>query len=176
MARSLVLNATYEPLAVVPARRAVILVLGDKADMLHAGDGQWHSERVHIQVPSVVRLRYYVRVPFQRRAPLSRRAVFMRDEHRCQYCSRRAENLDHVVPRSRGGEHTWDNVVACCARCNTVKRDRLLHETTMKLARQPQMPAHMNWVTVAMGTVPELWEQYLVVGSNPTSPALAATG
>jgi 5-methylcytosine-specific restriction endonuclease McrA len=176
MPRSLVLNATYEPLAVVPARRAVVLVLGEKADVMHAGEGHWRSERTEIQVPSVVRLRYYVRVPFQRRAPLSRKAVFMRDDHRCQYCSRRAENLDHVVPRSRGGEHEWENVVACCTRCNTVKRDRLLHETTMQLARPPQAPSHMSWVSVTMGSVPEPWEPYLTVSKTPTPPELAATG
>lgn len=176
MPRSLVLNATYEPLAIVPIRRAVVLVLGDKAEVVHSGDDCWHSERTKVQVPSVIRLRYYVRVPHQRRAPLSRKAVFMRDDHRCQYCSRRAENLDHVVPRSRGGEHEWENVVACCTRCNTVKRDRLLHETTMQLARQPQVPTPMSWVTVTMGQVPEPWEPYLVSGSGPTPPALAATG
>jgi 5-methylcytosine-specific restriction endonuclease McrA len=176
MPRSLVLNATYEPLAVVPIRRAVTLMLCDKADLVHAGDGHWRSAHASVEVPSVIRLRYFVRVPFQRRAPLSRKAVFMRDDHRCQYCSRRAENLDHVVPRSRGGEHVWENVVACCARCNTAKRDRLLQETTMTLARTPQVPTHMNWVTVAMGTVPPPWEQYLLIGQGPTPPALAATG
>lgn len=176
MPRSLVLNATYEPLAVVPVRRAVVLVLDDKADVVHPGDEHWHSERTEIQVPSVIRLRYFVRVPHQRGAPLSRRAVFMRDDHRCQYCSRRAENLDHVVPRSRGGEHIWENVVACCTRCNTHKRDRLLHETSMKLARAPRVPTNMSWVTVAMGSVPEPWEPYLGTGSTVTPSPLAATG
>jgi 5-methylcytosine-specific restriction endonuclease McrA len=161
MARSLVLNATYEPLAVVSVRRAVVLVLDDKADVVHAGAETWSSERRCVEVPSVIRLRYYVRVPFHRRAPLSRRAVFLRDDHCCQYCGRRAENLDHVVPRSRGGEHTWENVVASCTRCNSAKRDRLLTETSMRLRCRPTAPTTLSWVTVTVGSVPDPWVPYL---------------
>ena len=94
MAQALVLNATYEPLAVIPARRAVVLLVNQKADMVHAGDESWSSERLRIPVPTVVRLRRFVRVPYHRRIPLNRRAVFARDLHRCQYCGRAAENLD----------------------------------------------------------------------------------
>lgn len=175
MARSLVLNATYEPLAVVSARRAVVLVLSDKADLVHDAGQTWRAERQEIAVPSVVRLRYFVRVPYQRRAPLSRRAVFLRDDHRCQYCDRRAENLDHVVPRSRGGEHVWENVVACCTRCNTLKRDRLLADTGMRLARRPQAPTQMSWVRVAVGHIPEPWVPYLGGPLGDTEPTPLAT-
>jgi 5-methylcytosine-specific restriction endonuclease McrA len=166
MARSLVLNVTYEPLAVVPTRRAVVLVLEDKAELVHADARVWHSERLSLEVPSVIRLRYLVKVPYRRRAPLNRRAVFLRDDHRCQYCGRRAENVDHVVPRSRGGEHAWDNVVACCARCNTHKRDRMLHETSMRLARRPQSPSRFNWVTLVVGQVPDAWSPYLDLATS----------
>jgi 5-methylcytosine-specific restriction endonuclease McrA len=114
-------------------------------------------------VPSVVRLRCYVRVPFQRLAPLNRRGVFARDGHRCQYCGASAESIDHVVPRSRGGEHTWDNVVAACRPCNVHKRDRLLHETSMRLRRRPRAPRAVTWVVVAAGSVPSNWEPYLGV-------------
>ena len=95
------------------------------------------SEHLEIAVPSVIRLRYFVRVPYQRRAPLSRRAVFLRDGGRCQYCGDKAESIDHVIPRSRGGEHTWENVVAACERCNSSKRDRFLEDTTMRLRHRP---------------------------------------
>ena len=87
--------------------------------------------------PSVVRLAYYVKVPYQARIALNRRAVFARDGHRCQYCGASAENIDHVIPRSRGGPHAWDNVVAACRPCNSRKRDRLLEESGMKLRRKP---------------------------------------
>lgn len=163
MGRSLVLNATYEPLGVVSSRRAVVLVLDQKADVIHTSGDELHSEKLAVEVPSVIRLRYFVRVPYQRRAALSRRGVFLRDEGRCQYCGRRAESIDHVVPRSRGGEHVWENVVAACRRCNAHKRDRLLDDTTMHLRRRPEAPRHLSWVLVAVGEVPETWHQYLGV-------------
>ena len=161
MGPSLVLNATYEPLGVVPARRAVVLVLADKAEVIHHNGEAFRSEHLEIAVPSVIRLRYFVRVPYQRRAPLSRRAVFLRDGGRCQYCGAKAESIDHVIPRSRGGEHTWENVVAACERCNSSKRDRFLEDTPMRLRHRPQAPKHLNWVVVSVGHVPEHWEQYL---------------
>ena len=161
MSRALVLNATYEPLCVVPSRRAAVLVLDHKADMLHDTGEALHSERLTLAVPSVIRLRYFVRVPFRRRAPLNRRGIFARDDHRCQYCSEGAESIDHVIPRSKGGEHTWENVVAACRRCNVRKRDRLLHETSMVLRGTPTAPRELTWVIVAVGTVPEKWEPYL---------------
>ena len=164
---ALVLNATYEPLCVVSQRRAVVLVLSDKAEVLHDTGARMHSAHLAVPVPSVVRLTTYVRVPVRRRAPLNRRAIFVRDGNRCQYCAGPAESIDHVVPRSRGGEHVWENVVAACRPCNTRKRDRLLSESPMTLRRQPVAPRELTWVTVAAGTVPSTREPYL-------HPALSA--
>lgn len=167
MSRALVLNATYEPLSVVSARRAAVLVLDEKAEPLHLSDQVLHAEQVAVEVPSVVRLRYFVRVPYQRRAPLSRRGVFTRDGHRCQYCDGRAESIDHVLPRSRGGLHIWENVVACCRRCNARKRDRLLEQTPMRLRRAPRAPRHLSWVAVQVGRVPTEWQAYLGEAEEP---------
>ncbi len=161
MSRALVLNATYEPLCVVPSRRAVVLVLDHKAEMLQGTGDAVHSERLTVAVPSVVRLRQFVKVPFRRRAPLNRRGIFARDGHRCQYCGAVAESIDHVHPRSKGGEHSWENVVAACRPCNVRKRDRLLQETSMVLRRPPVAPRELSWVVVAVGTVPEQWVPYL---------------
>ncbi|HVL03048.1 MAG TPA: HNH endonuclease [Acidimicrobiales bacterium] len=161
MSRALVLNASYEPLCVVPVRRAVVLVLAEKAEVLHETGSVMRSERLRVPVPSVIRLRYFVRVPFRRRASLNRRAVFARDGSRCQYCSEPAESIDHVVPRSRGGQHIWENVVAACRPCNARKRDRLLSESGMVLRRRPTAPRELTWITVAVGTVPTHWEPYL---------------
>jgi 5-methylcytosine-specific restriction endonuclease McrA len=158
---ALVLNATYEPLCIVSARRAVVLVLTEKAEVVSEGDEVMHSARLAVTVPSVVRLTSFVRVPVRRRAPLNRRAVFARDGSRCQYCGAAAESIDHVVPRSRGGEHAWENVVAACKACNTRKRDRMLADTTMSLGRRPAAPRALTWITVAVGTVPDDWEPYL---------------
>ena len=161
MGRALVLNASYEPLGVVTGRRAVVLVLGGKADPVHDSELALHSERVVIPVPSVIRLRYLVKVPYQRRINLSRRAVLYRDDSRCQYCGRDADSIDHVVPRSRGGTHAWDNVVAACRRCNLSKGNRLLGETTMHLRRIPMAPKQLSWLLVALERVPEQWKPYL---------------
>ncbi len=125
MARALVLNASYEPLSVVSERRALVLVLTDKANVVVSRDEIWNSETLSIEIPSVVKLIRYVRVPYRRTVPVTRRAVFGRDGHQCQYCGGPAESLDHIRPRSKGGDHSWENVVACCRACNVRKGDRL---------------------------------------------------
>lgn len=161
MQSALVLNATYEPLSVVSSRRAICLVLGDKADLIEHDESFLRSERLSLPNPSVIRLRYVVKVPYHRRTSLSRRAVFARDDNRCQYCAGIADSLDHVMPRSRGGLHIWENVVAACRKCNLGKRDRTPDEAGMKLAKIPLIPKELAWVTVAAGRVPDLWKPYL---------------
>jgi 5-methylcytosine-specific restriction endonuclease McrA len=163
MSRALVLNATYEPLGVVSSRRAVVLVLTQRADLVHGSGNELRSERLTVEVPTVIRLRQYVRVPYQRRAALSRRGVFLRDRGVCQYCGRKAESIDHVIPRARGGAHVWENVVAACRPCNAKKRDRLLEDSGMRLHKRPEAPKHLSWVLVAFGDVPDAWHQYLGV-------------
>src|SRR5262249_59343488 len=121
----------------------------------------YRSERRTVPEPSVVRLCYYVKVPYQARVALNRRAVFARDKNQCQYCGAAAENIDHVIPRSKGGLHTWENVVAACRPCNTRKEDRLLHESGLTLRRRPAAPKELTWVIVAVGSVHPHWEPYL---------------
>ena len=113
-----------------------------------------------IPEPSVVRLARYVLVPRERSVAVNRRTVFARDGQHCQYCGSAAESIDHVMPRSRGGTHTWDNVVAACRRCNTRKEDRLPHEVGLVLRRQPAAPRqtgvaprHVRWSTRGLGPV-----------------------
>jgi len=162
MPRALVLNASLEPLSVVPVRRALVLVLHDRADVVATNGAIWHAETVEMPSPSVVRLRRYVRVPYQRRIPVNRRTVFERDGHRCQYCGRQAENLDHVVPRSQGGEHSWLNVVAACRRCNSTKGGRTPSEAGLTLAMKPRLPRPDAWVAAATGgSVDPGWEPYV---------------
>lgn len=145
----------------MPTRRALVLVLSDKAELLAAGEAVFRSERAVFPEPSVIRLSYFVKVPYQTRVALNRRAVFARDGHRCQYCGAAAENIDHVVPRSKGGLHTWENVVAACRPCNTRKEDRLLHETALTLRRTPAAPREGTWVLTAEGRARPDWEPYL---------------
>lgn len=161
MRSALVLNATYEPLSVVPARRAACLVLAERADLV-ASDGSFlRSVQLQLPSPSVVRLRTVVKVPYTRRTAMSRRALFARDDHRCQYCGGFADSLDHVVPRSRGGQHTWENVAAACRPCNLRKRDRTPAEAGMRLTRPPRAPREQAWIIAAVDQIPDEWRPYM---------------
>ncbi len=162
VARTLVLNASNEPLSVVAARRGVVLVLRGTAECVATHDERWHAGVFEIDVPSVVRLRRYVNVPYGRSVPLSRRAVFTRDRFRCQYCGGNAENIDHVVPRVQGGQHRWDNVVAACRRCNTRKGGRTPVQAGLTLLRKPTIPGRFDWVHVAAGgAIHATWSQFV---------------
>jgi 5-methylcytosine-specific restriction endonuclease McrA len=160
----LVLNASHEPLSVVSDRRALVLVFRGKAIAVEHREQVWHSERTAVQVPSVVRLTVFVHVPYQRHVPVTRRAVFGRDQNRCQYCAGPAESIDHVLPRSRGGQHVWENVVACCRRCNVRKGSRLPAEAGLTLARQPVAPRHHGWIYASAGhSIDPVWQRYLML-------------
>jgi 5-methylcytosine-specific restriction endonuclease McrA len=127
-------------------------------------DETWISESISVDVPSVVRLNRFVKVPYRRSAPVTRRAVFGRDGHRCQYCGGPAESLDHVLPRSRGGDHTWENVVACCRPCNISKGDRLPVEAGFRLNTKPGPPRRYAWIYASTGyQVDPAWHPYLEV-------------
>lgn len=158
---ALVLNASYEPLCVVSARRAAVLVLTDKAVPVADGDGVLHSERRSMAVPAVVRLARFVKVPYRATVPLTRKAVFARDGGKCVYCGAPATSLDHVVPKSRGGPHTWDNVVSACGRCNHLKADRGIAELGWRLSRAPAVPAGSAWRVVGARRVDPRWRPYL---------------
>jgi 5-methylcytosine-specific restriction endonuclease McrA len=159
--RALVLNASFEPLSIVSARRAVCLLLAEKAELLEADDRVLRSATLTIPAPTVVRLNYMVRVPRRAAVAVSRRAVFARDEYRCQYCGARADSIDHVVPRSRGGSHVWENLAAACRRCNMAKRDRTPDEAGMRLLRPCRAPRGTAWVALGAPGVPEAWRPYL---------------
>jgi len=165
MRSALVLNATYEPLSVVPSRRAACLVLADKADIIEDDGTHLHSESLSVPNPVVIRLRYVVKVPYHRRTAMSRRAVFVRDEHSCQYCGNMADSIDHIMPRSRGGQHIWENVAAACRPCNLRKRDRTPDEAGMRLARAARAPKELAWITVSVNRVTEAWKRYLALAS-----------
>ena len=165
MRRALVLNATYEPLSIVPARRAVCLLIADKADLVEADDAVIRSATLTLASPAVIRLRYMVRAPRRRVAAVSRRAVFNRDDYRCQYCGSHADSIDHVVPRSRGGRDVWDNLASACRPCNSRKRDRTPDEAGMRLLRPCHAPHATAWIVVGGTWVPDTWKPYLAIAS-----------
>jgi len=164
----LVLNATYEPINVCSLQRAVVLVLKKKAEVLEQAARRLRSAAATHVHPLVIRLTNYVRIPRHEARRTSRRAVFARDGFTCQYCgSTRQLTLDHVVPRSRGGDSSWGNVVTSCAPCNLRKADRLPHEIGMHPRTKPRPPGPDIFVAVAAPRRPESWTPYLAAAAPP---------
>ncbi len=162
--RVLLLNASYEALTALPARRAVVMLIGGKADVVHDHPVELlvRSVDTAIRVPSVIRLREYVRIPYRSQVPMTRAALMHRDGHRCGYCSARATTVDHVIPRSRGGAHSWENCVASCAPCNHRKADKLLSELGWELREPLAAPRGRTWRLVSqLREIGPHWEDYL---------------
>ena len=137
----LVLNQNYEPLNICRARRAVVLLYEGKAEMLENGSGFIHSATQELPVPSVIRLDRLIKRPRVERK-LTRLEIFHRDHYMCQYCGKETKQLtlDHIIPRYRGGQHTWENVVSACIPCNRRKAGKILPGSGMKLTRTPARP------------------------------------
>ena len=161
MSQTLVLNATYEPLGVVSERRALILVLNQRAISIEDSESVYHFTGGEMVLPSVIRLVKFVRIPYRHSVPLSRRALFARDGGRCVYCSAPAASIDHVIPRSRGGSHAWENVVSACHRCNHLKADKTLKEIGWKLHALPREPVGAAWRILGTGRTEPRWLPYL---------------
>jgi 5-methylcytosine-specific restriction endonuclease McrA len=159
----LVLNATYEPVNVCTVRRAVVLLLKEKAEVVEHADWELHSPSTALARPVVIRLVTYVRIPRDtHRRKITRRAVFARDNWTCQYCGARANlTVDHVIPRSKGGPSSWDNIVASCAPCNRRKGNSLPRQAGMQLLKQPRTPHPSVFIHVASPRIPTAWLQYL---------------
>ncbi len=166
--RVLLLNATFEPLTAVTIRRAIVLVLRDRADVVHAdaAGNSVHSAGMAMPVPTVIRLRTYVRVPYRASVPLTRAALMHRDQFRCGYCGTKATTIDHIMPRSRGGGHSWENCVACCANSNHRKADKLLSELGWTLRVAPAAPKGRHWRLLAtVKVIDPDWVQYIDAGA-----------
>lgn len=165
MSATLLLNASYEPLIVVPVQRAVALVLTGRAEVVDADASRpLRSPSTVMPRPLVARLVRYVRVPRRSAAVVSRRGVLARDGARCAYCAAPASTVDHVVPRSRGGPHAWENVVAACRDCNARKDDRTLDELGWRLRVTPTRPLRRLPVPEASTTTEEAWRPWLAAG------------
>ena len=161
----LVLNASYEPINVCTVRRAVVLLLKDKADVIEQADRELHSERMTLTRPAVIRLRTYVHVPRDvHRRKITRKAVLARDAWTCQYCGRQSGGLtvDHVIPRSKGGLSVWENIVASCAPCNRKKGNKTPREASMHPKSRPRPPGPTVFIQLASPRIPVAWEPYLV--------------
>jgi 5-methylcytosine-specific restriction endonuclease McrA len=166
--RVLVLNASYEAINVCTVRRAAVLVLKERAEILERAEWALHAEFFEMPRPTVIRLNTYVRVPRDAHSrKITRRAIFARDHWTCQYCGtgrgtgHTGLTVDHVIPRSKGGTSSWDNIVTCCAPCNRRKGDRLPKQANMHPKNKPAPPAATIFVHVAVPRVPDVWQQYL---------------
>ena len=165
MSAVLVLNATYEPLNVVSLRRAIVLLIKEKAEILEAAEQEIRAASFSLPMPLVIRLVYYVRVPRRLKIPLTRRTVMMRDNYTCQYCGVRPSKgeltIDHVIPKVRGGRTTWENVVCACKPCNLQKGSRTPEEAHMYLRRRPEHPQFIAMVFLSRASGYEVWSKYL---------------
>ncbi|MCU0507761.1 MAG: HNH endonuclease [Anaerolineae bacterium] len=165
MQRVLVLNATYEPLSIVSVQRAVILLLKEKAELVEAAAERLHASRTSLPVPLVIRLVYFVRVPHPVALAPTRRSVVMRDNFTCQYCGdspgRGLLTLDHIVPRSKGGQTSWENVVAACRPCNMRKGDRTPDEAGMALRKKPGRPHYIAFLLLSEAGPKDVWKKYV---------------
>jgi 5-methylcytosine-specific restriction endonuclease McrA len=165
---ALLLNATYEPLRVISWKKAIILVLLGKVEVLKEYEREIRGVSIRLKLPSVIRLLKYVKGNHNW-ITFSRQNVYLRDGFRCQYCGREfpSEELtcDHVIPRSRGGITDWSNVVTCCKSCNTKKGDRTPEEAGMRLLREPKRPVWLPFVhmSLKMEKLPSAWAEYLFV-------------
>ncbi|MCO7204165.1 HNH endonuclease [Microbacterium sp. CnD16-F] len=164
--RTLVLNAGYEPLAVVSFKRALVLVMTEKATIIERveEDPVWGTRDVYDR-PAVIVLTRYVRIPAGRRVPVTRRGVLRRDGNRCAYCGKSATTIDHVLPRSRGGADSWENLVAACLRCNNVKGDRTPQEMHWELRWTPSAPRGAGWRVRGTERTDPAWEPYLALAA-----------
>lgn len=158
----LVLNATYEPLNVCTVKRAIVLMLKEKAEVVEVSGRQCHSAHATFPLPDVIKLSYFVKIPRGGERKISRRAVFSRDNHRCQYCGSHTHlTIDHVIPRSRGGATSWENIVTSCAPCNAHKGDRLPREVGMHPRTSPRSPSPVAYIFLAVSEMRHSWERYL---------------
>jgi 5-methylcytosine-specific restriction endonuclease McrA len=162
--RVLVLNASYEPLQLISVRRALVLLLQEKAELVEAAMQQLRAQSVTYHVPLVIRLVRYIRIPRQLRLPCSRRAVFARDRETCQYCGQQPGRanltMDHVIPRSQGGQTTWENVVTACRDCNHRKGGRTPEQANMVLLSTPRQPQYLAFALLGELERNDVWRKY----------------
>jgi len=168
MERTLLLNASYEPLRVIPWQKAILLLCQGKVEVVAFHDREIRGVSITFRLPSVLRLLRYIRLrPAHKVVKFSRANIFARDRNRCQYCGRRERpehlTFDHVIPVARGGRKTWENIVTACVPCNRRKGGRTPEEAGMRLIRPPTRPRWHPLLTITIGlqNTPESWRDYL---------------
>jgi 5-methylcytosine-specific restriction endonuclease McrA len=158
----LILNQNYEPMTITNVKKAIILIYLGKAEIIEKNEAYIRSVSTSYPLPSIVRLTRYINVP-RKRIILSRKNIIKRDSHQCQYCGVHSGpvTIDHVIPRVRGGEDTWENLVCACVKCNNKKGNRTPEEAGMMLARKPQRPNYLFFIRYYVGKIDNRWKPYL---------------
>jgi 5-methylcytosine-specific restriction endonuclease McrA len=159
----LVLNQSYEPITVCSVKKAMLLLLMMKADIVAKNEKKSiHTISKSYPYPSVIKLSTYFRIPFKQ-IELSRKNIIRRDSFTCQYCGAKTQDLtiDHIIPRSRGGADTWENLVAACHYCNNKKGNRTPEEAEMQLLSIPRKPHHIMFIKQYSGKVDDKWRPFL---------------
>lgn len=161
----LVLNSDYTAIAVTNTKTAMNLLFNERVEVVKYKPNKYiHTVDDKYQIPSILRLKDWVNLN-RIKVPLNRRNVFIRDNYTCAYCGSRDDlTVDHVVPKSKGGKDTWDNLVTCCISCNNKKDDRMLHETKMQLRYKPSRPSYLKWFSqIGKRTAEDGWDDYLML-------------
>ncbi len=159
----LVLNQNYEAVSICNVQRAVVLLFLGKAELISSKESRKvHSVNTALPFPTIVRLRIYIKVPYKK-IVLSRKNILRRDSHKCMYCQRNdlPLTIDHIVPKSKGGDDTWENLVTACVKCNNKKGDRSPEEAKMQLFKKPTRPSHITFMKHFVGRVDDDWKPYL---------------
>lgn len=161
-ANVLVLNQDYQPLSVCSIQRSIKLLFLEKAEMLHDNPNKYlRSPSVSFQYPTVIRLRRYIRVPFNK-VVLTRKNIMKRDQFTCQYCGNKSRlTIDHILPKSRGGKDSWENLSTACESCNVRKGNRTPEEAEMQLLNKPYRPIPITFISDYNGNIQETWKPYL---------------
>ena len=165
--RVLVLNQSYEPIMIIGAKRAIILVLNEKVDALENYREIIHSTYLTLPLPSVIKLKHYARIR-RKEIVLTRKNILKRDNHTCQYCGIISKNItiDHIIPKDKKGRDTWTNLVSACSHCNFKKGNQFLNETNMRLIRKPNKPTHIYHMQKYISKENSSWKPYLFMEKN----------
>tara|TARA_Y100000996_G_C22185743_1_gene504804 strand:+ start:52 stop:570 length:519 start_codon:yes stop_codon:yes gene_type:complete len=163
----LLLNSSYEPMMIIGAKRAVVLFFLDKVDFVEKTKICIRSEKNKIFLPSVIKLKTYIYMTFNK-IPLTRKNILQRDNYTCQYCGKFSKNItiDHIVPKDKNGKDSWSNLVSACSKCNHLKSNKLLNDTSMRLLKKPARPQHINFMQKFINEDYKSWKPYLFMEKN----------
>lgn len=158
--RVLLLNASYEPIKTISARKAIEMLVAETADVVTETNHVIHSPSTRMIIPSIIALKQYVRIPYKSSLHVNRTNILKRDSHTCAYCGGFGDTMDHIHPKSKGGQHEWLNIVTSCETCNRKKGDKLLKDIGWSLRYQPTVPQSKHWMIYGLSPEPD-WEPYL---------------